>query len=89
MPSTPSRSITYSDLLVAELPLPVAELAGVLVAGQHPAAEPVGHLPERPVREVGHVERDAELLDVPQQRQRLDGQPDLATACRRRSGSAP
>ena len=77
------------DLLVGELPLPVAELAGVLVARQHPAAEPVGDLPERRVGEVRQVERDAELLDVAQAAAAPRPPARPRCACRRRSGSRP
>ena len=56
-----------SNLVVAELTLPVANSSGVLMAGMHPALEMFCDLPERNIREMRHVDRHSERFAVLQQ----------------------
>ena len=53
-----------SNLLVAELTLPVADGSSVLMASMHAALEVLCDLPKRNVRQVGHVDGDAQLVAV-------------------------
>jgi hypothetical protein len=49
-------------LIIAKLPLPIADDASVLVTGMNPALEVLDDLPKGHIGQMGHVDGDAKFL---------------------------
>ena len=68
------------DLIVAELPLPIANGPCVLMARMDTPPKPLDDLPERNIRKMRHIDRDTELFTVLEQFDRIERQADFTAS---------